>query len=458
MRLPLGLTLLAIAAASTAGCTTDPEPDESGDGAGDAAPAAFEPWARKFGGTLSPTSMASGLDGDIYLGGTFQGTASFGGGWLDAPDYGTLFVAHLDPQGDHVMSGSTGAEDELRSVAVSSGGAMYVSGDFHGSVNFGTGKLTGENDGYLAGFNPSGTSAFGLAISGVAQVYVDGVVTLPNGNVVIAARADDKTDFGGGVPLNGNGQAQMVVAVYSPSGSHLWEQRTIGYMNEALSLAADAGGNILVGGASYQEVTIGDTALGYAAFVEKLSSDGDVVWVRGTTTESGYIPQIHDLAVDEAGAVYLTGYYYYDPFSIGGIKVPPSQTQNGYLVKLSPEGTGIYAKGFPADNYQRNMLVAAAKGGDVLVGMTSYYPVDFGGGPVGLVTKTSVLMARFDAKGNHVRSMALDGNSSEWLVDLAADPAGNAVIVGTFDNLLDIGEDRLVASGGPDMFIARMAF
>ena len=43
--------------------------------------------------------MVSGADGDIYLGGTFQGAVSFGGGWLDGVEAGTLFVAHLDPDG-----------------------------------------------------------------------------------------------------------------------------------------------------------------------------------------------------------------------------------------------------------------------------------------------------------------------------------------------------------------------
>ncbi len=79
------------------------------------APLVLEPWAWKFGGNVTPSAVASGPDGDIYLGGTFQGSVSFGGGWLDGTDPGTLFVAHLDPKGGHVMSGSTGADDELRS-------------------------------------------------------------------------------------------------------------------------------------------------------------------------------------------------------------------------------------------------------------------------------------------------------------------------------------------------------
>ena len=126
--------------------------------------------------------------------------------------------------------------------------------------------------------------------------------------------------------------------------------------------------------------------------------------------------------------------------------------------KLSAEGTGIYAKGFPVDNYQHNMEIAAAKGGELLLAMTAYYPVDFGGGPLGLVADTNLLLARFDAKGNHLKSMALDGNEDEWVIDLAADPSGNPVVLGMFDNLLDIGKDRLVATGGANMFLARMDF
>lgn len=455
MRFPFALPLLAIAAVSSAGCGVAPPEDE---GPADAAPLVLDPWAMKIDGRLSPTAVVSGAAGDVYLGGTFQGNVTFGGGWLTGEDEGTLFVAHLDPQGEHEMSGSTGANDELRSMAVGPDGSFYAAGAFDGSVNFGTGKLTGEHDGYLAAFNADGTSAYGLALPGKGWVYVDGVVTTPDGGVVIGARADDTTDFGAGTISTAQGQAQMVVAAYDRNGKHLWEQRINGYAIDQVFLAADQDGSVLLGGSTYQNVVIGGTTVSYATFVAKLDSEGAVAWVRTTSNESGYLPALRGLSADEEGNVYLAGYYYYDPFAIGGVQVPPSQTQNSYLIKLSPDGEGLWAKGFVSDNSAPSIQIAPAKGGDVLVALTSYYPVDFGGGPVGHVADTDLLIARFDAKGNHLKSMALDGNEDEWVLDLAADPTGKPVIVGMFDNLVDIGKDRLVASGGADTFVARLDF
>ncbi len=454
MRHPLALPLLAIAAASSSvGCGVAPPEDE---GPADAAPLVLAPWAKKIDGQIESTTLVSGAEGDIYLGGTFKGDVTFGGGWLSGEEVGTLFVAHLDPQGEHEMSGSTGADDELRSMAVGPDGSFYVAGAFDGSVNFGTGKLTGENDGYWAAFNADGTSAYALAIAGKAWIYVDSVVTTPDGGVVIGARADDTTDFGVGTISTAQGQAQMVVAAYDRDGKHLWEQRINGYAIDQVSLAADRDGNVFLAGSTYQNVVIGGTTLSYATFVAKLDSEGTVTWVRSTSKESSYLPALHGLSADEEGNVYLAGYYYYEPFEIGGVKVPPSQTQNSYVIKLSPDGKGLWAKGFLSDNSAQTIQIAPAKGGDLLVALTSYYPVDFGGGPIGHVADTDLLVARFDAKGNHMKSVALDGTQNEWVLDLAADPTGKPVIVGMFDKRLDIGEDRLVASGGSTMFVTRL--
>jgi hypothetical protein len=85
--------------------------------------------------------------------------------------------------------------------------------------------------------------------------------------------------------------------------------------------------------------------------------------------------------------------------------------------------------------------------GNVIVGLRLGNQIDLGGGPV-----TNVVVAKFDAAGNHLWSKGFGSVAT----DLAVDAGGNVVITGYFNNFIDLGGGVLFSQGGAnDVFVAK---
>jgi len=122
-------------------------------------------WAKGFGGTAamstsrSATSIAVNSSGEVSIAGAFSGSISFGGETLLsaslAPD---VFAARFAGDGRHlssVRSGGTSADYGL-GIAQSSDGRVFVTGQFEGFAEFGSGAFnsSGREDAFIVGFAP----------------------------------------------------------------------------------------------------------------------------------------------------------------------------------------------------------------------------------------------------------------------------------------------------------------
>jgi hypothetical protein len=86
----------------------------------------------------------------------------------------------------------------------------------------------------------------------------------------------------------------------------------------------------------------------------------------------------------------------------------------------------------------------------MLVGIATY--VDFGTGTVG-IGASSAFLASFTDSGGYRYSVVASGTSAA--VDLALDPLGEAVVLGSFSTRTDFGGISLTPTGFRDGFIAR---
>jgi hypothetical protein len=134
-------------------------------------------WGKLFEAN-SPNSADLTIDaaGNILLTGMFVAPADgssldFGGGLLphaDWPDVdGDLFLAKLDPQGEHVWSSSFPApltQGANSRITTATDGAVFVTGGFKGELPFGATTLNagnepgGNGDIFLAAFSSDGQS------------------------------------------------------------------------------------------------------------------------------------------------------------------------------------------------------------------------------------------------------------------------------------------------------------
>ena len=425
-------------------------------------PLDLDPWAKSFqGGSDSFVyggALASGPDGDVFLGGFFSSSVDFGGGYLVSDSGSALFVAHLDKDGNHLFSGSTGSNDSLTATAVGPGGELYVAGNYDGAINFGAGKLTGYKNGYLAGFAPGGASMFNLALGGVAEDWVDDVAVTPSGDVIVGARAGDDANFAGGESNKEYSQKEAVVAVYDAEGALLWTVNIPEAIASPVSVTSDTDGNVLVTGRSWSPIQLGGLSGEAGAFVAKISSTGVPLWLLTTTSAEGNLPDLYDVAVGPEGDVYLSGAWYYGEFQIGGVSSGWVDNSDTFWLRISSKGEVLHMHRLNTPSYYSAPQLAVAPDGQVLVGLTLYYGVDFGGGIVGLGPEQNAVLARFTPEGEHVGSMEIAGGNNEYLNDLAVDPNGDAVVLGWFDSDVELAGTKLTTDQGNAMFVGRIDF
>jgi hypothetical protein len=157
------------------------------------------------------------------------------------------------------------------------------------------------------------------------------------------------------------------------------------------------------------------------------------------------------IAVDPGGNMILTGTY--DTaidFGAGPLLAPA----NMFVTKLDPNGVAIWQKQI-VGGISRSLATDAK--GNVFVYGRFKSMMDWGGGPIAAGPKGSVFLAKLDFDGNlvYLKTFAVDvGETYDWVVD--ADPAGEVVITGSFENPIDLGGGVLTSAGNRDVFVARL--
>jgi hypothetical protein len=328
-----------------------------------------------------------------------------------------LAGAALAAEGDPVLWAVGGSgQDEARHLAVDAAGAIYLAGLFSATLDIDPGPETntltsaGNTDIYLAKYDPSGglVWAFGIGGPGVDQVYQ--VAVDPFGNAYLAGSFADEVDFAPGdavAAARAGGERDGFVAKYGPTGELLWVTPLNPIGDDAvLALSLDSAGNVVAAGIAGAVALTPEQAGGRVgvrrgdAFAFRLNPDGQLTWSSILPTSSEGVDPV-GLAAGRAGEIYLATTY------TGTVRVAIG---NGLIDETSKGGTDL-------------------------------------------------LLMRIGPTGNLDWSKTVGGaaNVTPGTGGLALDRAGNLLIAGTFDGILDMGGDGLSvleSKGQGDLFVA----
>ena len=218
------------------------------------------------------------------------------------------------------------------------------------------------------------------------------------GNVVLAARATSDIDLGGGV-LVGKGLTDVILGKFAPDGTHLWSKR------------------------------FGDPAEQF--------NDG------------------HDLTVDAAGEIVLTGNFH-GKVDLGGGLLDAQGMSAPFLAKFSPAGAHVWSKAFYTDGQVGPFGLARDKDGNILIGGQYSTSVDLGGGTMFSAGGLDAFVGKFDADGKHEWSQRFGDPQNQAVYGLVVDAAGDVYIGGTFTGAINPGNGPLISAGGEDVFLVRL--
>ena len=167
---------------------------------------------------------------------------------------------------------------------------------------------------------------------------------------------------------------------------------------------------------------------------------------------------IGDIATDGAGNVYIAARFNGQvALAKGG-----AHTSNGkvdvLVAKIASDGMVLWSKSFGGGENDRPFAIAVTATGDVVVGGLFEGIVSFGGSNVNAGPAGAAFLLRLNGDGSFANVALLDGNMSEYLLDVAVDAAGNAYAVGLFSGTFSAGGKSLtpVAGAGTEGFVAKV--
>ena len=224
-------------------------------------------WARNAGGSSSDycNSIAVDVNGNSYVTGSFQGSATFGSTTLTTVGYDDIFVAKLDSNGNWLWARNAGGSspDFGYGIAVDASGNSYVTGYFGGTTaTFGSTTLTtnGGYDIFVAKLDSNGNWLWARNAGGGNPDFGYGIAVDASGNTYVTGYIQSTTANFGSNTLTNSGSNDIFVAKLDSNGNWVWAKNAGGTKNDyGQGIAIDANGNSYITGYFDTSATFGST-------------------------------------------------------------------------------------------------------------------------------------------------------------------------------------------------------
>ncbi len=428
-------------------------------------------------------SVATDANGNIIVTGRF-GSSSIKFGSITLVNANSsgftddFFIVKYDSSGNVLWAKRAGGSylDGGLGVCTDSNGNIFATGYFlSGTIIFGSDTLTnsppqhGGSEIFIVKYDPNGNVLWAKSVQGVSSDWGFSVSADPSGNVFVTGEFNSDTlYFGSSVIVTKTSSTASFVAKYDPNGNILWAKSNIGTANSndgGFSVSSDRFGNaFVVGHFASLTATFGTTTLINSAtsgsfdfFIAKYDPNGNVLWAKstsGTEDETGY-----SVSTDAAGNAYVTGNYISPTMNFGSIVLTNvSNFGNVFVVKYEASGGVAWATSSQGStNSDAGYSISVNTAGDVFVtGGFASDTISFGSQilipPINSLTQ---FVATYDPNGNILCATYLI-NGGGGVTALAADPFGNAAVVGNFIiTPFIVGSDTLVLTSHQETFVSK---
>ncbi len=294
-------------------------------------------WAKRIGAAANDLAYGITLDaaGNVYVTGVFRGTVDFDPGPgvanLVGSANGNAFILKLNSAGTYVwavMLGGVSGSSGFGVTLDATGTNVYSTGNFSGTGDFDPSAATsnlisfgGTIDIYVSKLTSAGAFVFAKQMGGGVLDETGRAIALDvAGNIYTTGDFDGTCDFDPSAAtsnLTSFGNQDIYVSKLDNSGNFVWAKQMGGAAGDlGLSIAIDASSNVYTTG--YFDATADfdpsaaafniTTSVSNDAFVSKLTSAGAFVWAKHF--DSNAASYSYDIALDLAGNVYTTGFFY----------------------------------------------------------------------------------------------------------------------------------------------------
>ncbi len=335
-------------------------------------------WAASMGGSTTLTNgstssyglaITTDTDGNVYVTGSFMGTADFDPGPgianLTAPPGQNsidIFVLKLDTDGNYIWAKHMNGIfiESGRAISTDPIGNVYITGLYRLTVDFDPGpdvaSLTAVgsiDDVFVVKLDADGNYQWAISIGSEFYDAGLGIANDEYGNVYTTGYYSGKVDFDPGPDslfLNSNRQ-DIFIQKLDTDGNLLWaktfEGRPLGD-DLGRSVIVDDENNVYLAGSFSQELDAdpgpNSTTLTGSDFLIKLNSAGDFLW--GTPiNRAAVFPKRNSIAIDAENNIYTVGYIFgitdFDP-GPDSLLFGEANTVKGFIQKFDTDGNVVW--------------------------------------------------------------------------------------------------------------------
>lgn len=365
-------------------------------------------WAKNVGGSGDdvPSEIVIDLAGDIYLTGTFSGTADFdpnaGVSNLTSVGMDDVFILKITAAGQlgWVKSVGSAQHDEGNAIDIDDyDGTVFVFGSFRTTIDLDPGAGTqnatsiGSSDIFMLKLSPAGDYITSKTIGSIsADRGRDIVIDVVTGAQFMTGSFGGDTDFDPGASIAElTGTNDVFVLKLNVSNDFLFVKKMGGIaVDEGRNIDIDDNGFIYVNGSFISTCNFdpngGVTSVtsngGDDVFVVQLSPEGSLNWVK--TFGSIGTEDFMDMDVTSFGDIYVTGEMADDMDANPDLVVTNTLTKLGaedaYIVSLTSDGQFNWATSYGstlASAYTRGFGIYADETFNVYSTGYFYSTVDF---------------------------------------------------------------------------------
>jgi len=423
-------------------------------------------WVEQAGGSGydNGNGISTDADGNSYVTGFFQGTATFGAFTLTSSGGNAVFVAKLDKDGNWLWAeqtfGTTWAESY--GISVDENGNSYVFGFFNETTTFGSFTLTstGGNDVFVAKLDKDGNWLWAEQAGGSSHDYGWNISIDADGNSYVTGEFQGTAYFGA-FTITSSGSADIFAAKIDTDGNWQWAKKAGGTsVDKGLGISTDAFGNSYVTGHFKYTATFGAFSLvssgGNEIFVAKLDTDGNWQWAKkagGSGWDHGY-----GISTDAFGNSYVTGGFQ-GTSTFGSFTLISTGGADVYVAELDTDGNWLWVEQAGGSGDDEGKGISIDANGNSYVTGNFQETATFGTFTLISNGSDDIFAAELNTDRNWQWAKQAGGIGSwDYGRDISVGANGNSYVIGYFQETATFGDFTLTSSGSFDIFVAKLYF
>lgn len=427
-------------------------------------------WARNGGGQFDDQGRAIATDanGNIFITGIAEqnavfGSVELGNGWKD------IFIVKYSSDGDVLWAKSAGSGNSNPEggygICTDIQGNCYVTGAFEGTASFDGTTVTsqGEEDMFIAKYNPNGELIWAVSAGGIGYDNANSIC-VHAGHLYVTGKVAGIAYFGVDSLTATNGGTDFFIAQYDTNGNFLKAINTGGiYLDEGFDIDCGNDGSVYATGfftSTIEFETDTFSSFGRSPFIVKYDASLNEIWAKAPKLDA--YAEATSLAVSGEGHCIVAGFYQ-DSILFGGTVLPPKGEDDIFLASYDGNGEVLWAT--PAGGTGRDWPTALDIGPSNEIYLTGKFRDTAQFGQVEIISNGyyDAFVAQYGSTGTPIMAVNVGSDYPDPLQydetgsGICVDLTGNCYITGTFYNTASFPPNEITSNGIADVFVAKIA-